>query len=319
MIVNPAGMVAVSSQRWACPDGGTVWTYALADPEPRQVSLSKAEWLSLVQGSEEYFAVVHHFEDGRVYLTAHSYQNIGQTISSIEVDRGSPALADASNIMPSRFSGETSVWTTLPGVYVIDAPDGPFLALIDWRQKTVQIQVLSWYRESYDTLYQGILGLTEVPGSTLLIFSFQRDSEPVIYDPSTRKILRKINLGGNTGAPQLYFRSKAHELWASDYDTMVRLDSRNWGMLDTLKLQVGEGGMVRSNIGKYYFCRDESLCVVARPHSEDVVGIDPITFTITLRAETGGQPEDVGLFRDNRVVARDLKTGRLLQGVLQPV
>jgi hypothetical protein len=125
-------------------------------------------------------------------------------------------------------------------------------------------------------------------------------------------------LEGRQGAPQLFFRRRAPELWASDYDTLIRLDSQSWKVLNSLKLQEAQAGM-NHNIGKYYFVPDESLCVVARPYSGDVVGIDANSFTISHRAETGGQPQEVALLGDNYVVARDLKTGRLLQSKLRPV
>src|SRR6266478_5223030 len=83
MIVNAAGTLALSSFRWV--DAGNIWSYTLGEPEARQNRLSDAKWLTLVQGTEDYFAVVHHFEDGRVRLTAHSYRNISETISSIQL------------------------------------------------------------------------------------------------------------------------------------------------------------------------------------------------------------------------------------------
>jgi len=316
MIVNAAGTVALSNFRWA--DAGNLWSYVLGEPEPKQSSLSDAKWLTLVPGTNDHFAVVHHYEDGKVRLTSHSFRNISEIISSIELQI-EDVESDNVEMAVSRFAGEGSAWSFLPKAYVIRPFEDTFLLLIDWRRKATQIQSPSWYRESYDTMYQGILNVTEIPGSSFLIFSMQRDSEPVVYEPSTRKIIKKLKLGGASGAPQLFFRRDAPELWTSDYDTLIRVDSRNWEVLNRLKLQEGRSGMVRSNIGKYCFGLDESLCLVARPHSGDVVGIDPNTFTVTLQVETGGQPEDVGLFRGGLAVARDLKTGQLLQGVLRPV
>jgi hypothetical protein len=316
MIVNAAGTLALSSFRWV--DAGNIWSYMLGEPEPKQNRLSDAKWLTLVQGTEDYFAAVHHFEDGRVQLTAHSYRNISETISSIELQI-EDVKSDNVEMTGSRFTEEGSAWSFLPRAYVVRPFEEAFLLLIDWSQKATQIQSPSWYKDSYDMMYQGILNVTEIPGSSLLIFSIQRDSEPVLFDPTTSKVVQKLALGDRRGNPQLYFRRTAPELWASDYDTLVRLDSHNWNLLSILKLQEGRNGMVRSNIGGYHFSPDESLCLVARPHSGDVLGIDPYTFTVTLRAETGGQPEDVGLLRGGLVVARDLKTGRLLQGTLQRI
>jgi len=84
-------------------------------------------------------------------------------------------------------------------------------------------------------------------------------------------------------------------------------------------LQEGGNGMERLFIGEYGFDKDESVCVVARPFSGDIVGIDPNSFKVILRAETKGQPLEVGILCDNRVISRDWKTGRLLQGILQRI
>jgi hypothetical protein len=315
MIVNASGTMALSNLRWT--DAGSLWAYEVGNPEPRQNRLSDAKWLTLVPGTDDHFAIVHHFEDGRVRLTSHSFRDISETISAIElriedVESGNVERAVA------RFTGEESAWSFLPRAYLIRPFEESLLLLVDWNLKATQIQPPFWYKESYDTIYQGILSVTEIPGSSSLIFSMQRDSGPVVYDPSARKIVRKLELGGASGAPQLFFRRDLPELWASDYDTIVRVDSRNWEVLGRLKLEEGQDGMVRTNIGKYYFGTDERLCLVARPHSGDVVGIDPSTFAVILRAQTGGQPEDVGLLSGGLAVARDLKTGQLLQGVLTP-
>jgi len=316
MIINAAGTLALSSFGWV--DAGSLWSYALGEPETKQNHLSDAKWLTLVRGAEDYFAVVHHFEDGRVRLTSHSYRNVSETISSIEL-----LIEDINSndvkVAVSRFTGEGSAWSFLPRAYVVRPFGEAFLLLIDWTHKATQLQSPSWYKGSYDTMYQAILSVTEVPGSSLLIFSIQRDSEPLLFDPTTSKIVQKLTLAHRRGNPQLYFRRMAPELWVSDYDTLVRLDSRNWNLLSTLRLQEGLNGVETSNIGEYYFSRDESLCLVARPHSGDVLAIDPNTFTVTLQVETGGQPEDVGLLRGGLAVARDLETGRLLLGTLRSV
>ncbi len=316
MIVNAAGTLALSNFRWI--DAGTLWSYGLGGPEPKQNRLSDAKWLTLVQGAEDYFAVVHHFEDGRVQLTAHSYRNISEVISTIELQIEDAKSHDV-EMAVSRFTGESLAWSFLPRAYVVRPFEEVFLLLIDWSRKTAQIQSPSWYKESYDTMYQGILNVTEIPDSSLLIFSIQRDSEPLLFDPSKRKIVQKLSLADRRGNPQLYFRRTAAELWASDYDTLIRLDSRNWDLLSTLKLEEGHDGMKTSNVGEYYFSPDESLCLVARPHSGDIVGIDSNTFTVTFQVEIGGQPQDVGLLRGGLAVARDLKTGRLLQGILRAI
>ena len=66
-------------------------------------------------------------------------------------------------------------------------------------------------------------------------------------------------------------------------------------------------------IGEFAFNAEGTLCAVARPFGKDVIGIDAKTFERTHVADTGGEPFEVALLRDNRVIARHLKTGELLR------
>lgn len=317
MIVNDSGTHGVSNLGWV--DKGSLWSYEFGAPEPRLVHLSEAKWLSLVPGTGEYFAAVHHAEDGRVRLTAHSHRNIDEIISCIEVHVGDIASNDLSTVLVPRFVGERLVWASLPKAYIVQPLEEPLLLLLDSTQNVARLQSLPWYKQSYDTLYQGILDATEVPGSSHVIISVQRDSEPILYDPASSKVVRKLKLAERFGNPKLFLRHRAPELWASDYDTLVKLDSGTWNVLNVLKLQEGKEGMARLNIGEYCFSPDESMCAVCRPHSGDVLGIDSDEFQVTHQAKLGAHPLDVGFFRDNHVIARDWKTGQPLLGVLHRV
>jgi hypothetical protein len=59
----------------------------------------------------------------------------------------------------------------------------------------------------------------------------QRSSRVVIYEPSRRAKVGEIELSGYSGNPALVFRS-ADELWADDYDMLMRLDAADWRKLD---------------------------------------------------------------------------------------
>jgi hypothetical protein len=317
MIINKAGTQAISNMGWI--DRGSLWSYMLGGSGPSQVRLSVAKWLSIVEGIEEHFAVVHHFEDGSIDITAHSFQDVTQVISCIELRKSESKSSHASSLGVSTFNGDSSVWSSLPKAYIFNSLEDAVLLLVEGGQKKVQIQSLPWYKEGFDLLYQGIVSVTKVPGVSLLVVSIQRDSEPVLYDPTSKKVIRKIKLAGRLGNPQLFFRRKVPELWASDYDSLLRLDIQSWNVLDVLKLQEPKGEMKKMNVGEYCFDIDEGYCVVARPYSGDVVGIDTNTFKIALRADTGGQPQEVGALRGGFVVARDLQTGQLLESTLKRV
>ena len=317
MIVNIAGTRAISNM--GSLDEGKLWSYGLGDPRPELLYLSDAKWISLIRGENDYFALIHQQEDKSLRVTAHSFANIAEIISSIELNIGDINAERPSEIAVSKIIGRTSVWSSLPKTYIIRSLTEPYLVLVNWNQQVGQIQPLPWYKESYDTMYQGLLEATDIPGSPLVTISVQRDSQPVLYDPVKNQIVRKLKLGDRRGNPQLFFRKTKSELWATDYDTLVRLNARDWSVLNILRLQEPKVGMERLFIGKYSFDFQESICAVARPFEGDVVGINPDTFAVTHRAVTGGQPQDVGLLSERHVVSRDWKTGQLMQGILEKV
>jgi hypothetical protein len=150
-----------------------------------------------------------------------------------------------------------------------------------------------------------------------LIISVQRDSSPVIYDPETRRKVGALTLAGNFGNPHLYFRRTAPELWADDYDTILKLDSESWRALKSTRVQHAAQGTAQF-IGQFAFDAEERVCAVPRPFSGDVVGLDPSTLEVRYRAEVAKQPLEVAVLGDLRVFARDWKTGELSTGMLRP-
>jgi hypothetical protein len=155
-----------------------------------------------------------------------------------------------------------------------------------------------------------------IPGNTALIISVQRDSCPVLYDPKERKVIQKLTLAGRHGNPKLRFRRTANEVWADDYDSLLRLDPQDWSVLNQIRLQGAATGTAQF-IGTFCFNKNETLCAVGRPFSGDVVALDTRTFKMTHKAVVGRQPLDVALLSDGRVFARDWKTGDLLKGRLK--
>jgi len=158
--------------------------------------------------------------------------------------------------------------------------------------------------------------VVEVSGEDKLIFSVQRDSNPVLYDLRERKVISKLSLANRLGNPTLRFRRRAHELWADDYDTLLRLDPSDWHVTDSLLLQGSISGS-RHFIGEFCFSQDESLCVVPRPFSGDVVALETTGFRITHICKLGQQPLVAALLTDGTVYGRDWKTGVPLKGRLK--
>lgn len=296
----------ISSLGWA--DKSSLWVLDTESEEVEQFPLSGASYLSLHPGKENHFSVVHHFDNNRLEISAHSAFTPEQHLANI-------TLTDSEQ----RFEGESSVWGHLQKAYVsyfVHQGESAFwLFLIDSVRQQVSFQQFEWYDNSYDQGYQGIIGVVEVPEQNLLLVSVQRDSHPVLYDPHQRRIIRKISLADRGGNPKLRFRSKANELWADDYDTLLKLNPNDWTVQQRKRLQNAEARTAQF-IGEFEFNRDESLCAVARPFSGDVIALDTRSFKIRYRCKTGGEPLEVALLKDGRVYARDWKTGSLLKGRL---
>lgn len=308
MIIDNAESLIVSSLGWI--DQGGIWVCETATEKTGRVSLSDAKAVSLHAGRDDHFAVLHHFDGRRIELTAHAFTSPERTLAKLTFADGASSL-----------EGEAQVWQYLPRAYAACyAPEGTAdfqLFIVERDGPSLTTRKLLWYDDSYDHGYQGICGVAQVPQRDLLIISVARNSRPVLYDPAKGNIERKLDLADRSGNPEFRFRSRAPEVWVSDYDHLVRLNTKDWSVLDAVCLQDAPGQNALF-IGEFAFNKGESLCAVARPYSNDVVGIDTTTFEQTHRAATGGDPIEVALPADNRVFTRDLKTGDLLTGEMKP-
>ena len=308
MLTDPRESCVVSSLAWV--DGGALWILDVASARSRLAPLSEAKHLTLHAGKSGHFAVVHHYDDDRLEITAHSFADPAAILS-----RGIVA-GDSRSI-----EGPLSPWSHLPRHYIAHlaqrARVGYALVSIDEAQGLV-LQKFERYDSAYDKGYQGIVGVAEVPDSHLLLIAVQRSSKVIVYDPQALRQVGSFVLCGRHGNPTLKFRSSAHELWAVDYDTITKVEPDSWGVLKSRRLQGASRGTAQF-IGSFSFDAHETLCAVARPFSGDIVGLDPKTLRTRYRAKLGGQPIEVALLGEHRVFARDWKSGSLLTGKLRRV
>jgi hypothetical protein len=309
MLRDARGTIAVSSLGWV--DHSSLWVFRVRDGVEGSVPLGDAKHLSLHAGDRDLFSVVHHHDGDRVEVTVHGFAEPHAALARAVVGPGEACLA-----------GDASSWAHVPTNYVAFYAGASWsdyaLIRIEPREATVRLQRFAWFTNDYDKDYQGIAGVVEVPGTDQLIVSVQRDSRPVLYDPVGRRKLGTVNLAGRGGNPTLFFRRHATELWADDYDTILKLEAGTWRLLKSRRLQpaaVGTGQF----IGRFWLDAEETTCVVARPFMRDVVALDTDTLRMRSRCSLDGQPlEAVGL-ADGLVVARDWKSGRLLRGRLHRV
>lgn len=304
MLTDPAERFVVSSLGWV--DGGALWILDVRSSQARVSEIGDAKYLSLHRGSAGHFAVAHHYDGDRLVITAHSFDAPSAVLSRVIISGES-----------RRFEGPFEPWSNVPRFYVayLVQPAWSDFALVCIDREEPTLQTFDWFDDSYDKGYQGVIGVTEIPNSGQLLVSVQRSSKVVLYDPVTRQKRGEVLLSGGHGNPALFFRTQVAELWADDYDTVVKVEPNTWRVVQSRRLQKAASGAAQF-IGQYSFDGAESLCAVARPFSGDIVGIDPGTLRTKYRAKVGSQPLEVALLHDRRVFARDWKTGNLLAAEL---
>ncbi len=235
-------------------------------------------------------------------------------ISSSILYRSGPTEAD----IRCDTTGDISVWAELPRYYSAFV-FGDYRLLLVHPQGTIHSQTFPWFTSAaYDKDYQGIVGVEGLKSSGTVIVCIQRDSNPVVYDPERKIVIRKLTLADRRGNPEFQLRATAAEYWASDYDTIVKLDSARLNVVTSTRLQPA-GEHSQQFIGDFRSPRADSICLVARPYSGDVIALDCATMTQTHRAALGRQPLDAALLADDKVIALDWKTGDFVSGSLAPI
>jgi len=308
MISNPERTVLVSSVGWV--DHDALWRFDVPAASPERLPLGTgARYLSLHSSGSGYFSVGHHSDGARAELTVHRFSDPMNVVARATVTTSECKMA-----------GDASAWQEVPLLYVEYLGFAPWkdFVLLKIAPSTGQIEVqrLEWYDDTYDKGYQGIIGVLELPGEDSALVSVQRSSELILHDLATGRKNGSIDLGGRGGNPILQSRNGGNEIWASDYDTLVVLERSEWRIVRSARLQGAVTG-TQQFIGDYSFTPDEQICVVARPFSGDVVGIDAATLKMWRSAKVGRQPLEVAALPGGEVVARDWKTGDLLRGRLE--
>jgi len=307
MLISPDSRLVVSHLGWV--DKASLWTYDVVKDSINSVPLGNAKYLSLYPCTDtNQFAVLHHFDGRLIRLTVHTFDNPAVPLCTIEHSSGG-----------SRVDGNQTVLQNAPRFYTAFYNPGSnsdyHLVSIDSTHSKIEVERFDWYNDSYDKDYQGIAGVIELPSGKLII-SVQRDSNPVVYDPKTKTVLRKLSLAGKYGNPRFRFAKHRKEIWADDYDTILKFDPDSLNRKAARGLQTMLQGTSQF-IGDWSFNGDESLCLVARPFSGDVVAISMEDLKTKYVAKTGQQPLEAVLLGDETVIGRDWQTGALLKGALK--
>ncbi len=302
MLVSPDHRLVVSNLGWV--DKAAIWTYDVANDQEALIPLGDAKYLSLFPCKDpSLFAALHHYDGSTIRLTVHSFQDPVAALCTAERSG-----------LTSTVQGDASILENAPTYYsaYFDPGSGAdfHLISIEASQAEIRAERFPWYGASYDKDYQGIVGVLELPSGNVIV-SVQRDSHPLLYDPRTKQVLGKLSLANRAGNPTLRLGARCRDLWADDYDTLLKLDAHSYKVKSARRLQMG------TFIGRWSFNQDESLCFVPRPFSGDVIAVSTRNLKPRYAASLGRQPLEAVSLNDSRIIARDWRTGQLLKGVLR--
>jgi hypothetical protein len=302
MIASPERTTVLSSLGWV--EGDAIWCFDAGSGRVRTIPQNTgARHTSLHTSNSERFVAVHHFDGSRFLASVSLFSAPEITVSAASYENGRTHL-----------SGNPAAWQGLPQLYVAHLAGGwNDYVLIRIESGHIHIQRLEWYDSSYDKGYQAVFDVIALPDPRYALMSVSRSSELIVHDLETGRAHQKITLGAQHGNPRLAVRGD--ELWATDYDTLVVVDTQSWRVLRKKRLQ-GAAAAAGQFIGDFSFSPDGTCCV-ARPYSGDVVALDD-RLKIVRSVKLGRQPQEAIELPNGDVIARDWKTGDLLRGRMEP-
>ena len=267
MIFDQNARLLVDNMGWV--DRGALWVYDVAKQKEKLIRIAEAGFLSLQAGEHEFFRVIHGDGADRAISV--------RRIAEPEVELTSVRFYDDEPV----FAGEIEFWKSVDSAALEPAGTGKQLLRIDAAHGQVTELDLSWFTNAnYDLGYQGLVGCLTLPGSHLVVVSVQRSSRLIVIDTRKNQPAVQIELAGRGGNPAMRIRS-ASDFLADDYDTLCRVDLKTMSVVAKEKLQTGS-----TFIGEYHLNAD-GTCLVARPHSGDVVLVDSERFKELSRAARG--------------------------------
>lgn len=306
MILNSSETKIVASCGWV--EKSSLLVICPRERKEERLKIGEAGYIGLKKLPQDYFLAIQHYPGEYVVLSIHSFQNPAEILAEV--------IATSRNL---KFRGDDSLWKLAPKYYVgglNDESEGRAYRLIEMNRERKEelFPDLEWWDKSYDKMYQGVIDVIEIPNTDYLLFSVQRDSEPVLYDISGKKVTKKIKLAGRRGNPIFTFRNNQKELWCIDYDTLVKIRLSDWKILAKKRMQGSILQMDMLFVGDFSFTADEKYCAVARPYSRDLVLLRCDPLKVVANCGSRFQPLSVAVLSNLDYVARNWKTGQVEYG-----
>jgi hypothetical protein len=305
MICDSKLKYAVSNLGWI--DKGSLWIYNSSEDNFKTFFLSDSKYLSIFEGSDDYFAICHNYENSLFEISIHHFSQPDKILCKLTIDNSKTDI-----------NGDVDLIKYIPNYYVAGFTlNGEYKThLISIQDKTIKIDdsKIEWFNNgNFDFGYQGLLSVTEYNDE--LLFCVQRDGRIYRVNKESNQLVSKINLAMQFGNPKITFNRDKSILITDDYDILLNINPLNWKIEKHVKFQVGFNGASQF-IGSYNFNKMNNLITLARPFSSDVIMIDK-NFSIKYYCKIGRQPLESVVLDKNRVIARDWKTGDLLIGKMK--
>ena len=296
-------------------DGHKLWQHDI--PSGRQEPLSlriEAPVVQVYSSGHGHFSVGHYFASQRFEVTVHDFTEPSEVKARAVLDPGG-----------NKLEGDITSWSEVPLVNVVEYFHGPRIGSYFFEIRPdcgqVQLQRIEWYDDSYDKGYENINSVLRLGREALAVVSVTRRSELILHDLNTGGKVGTVPLPGGVagGARPLLLHNAEQEIWTVNYDTMVVVRRSDWQILRSSRLQLTDSPRSRLFVGDFSFAPDEELCVVARPYSGDILGLDVSTLEVKYVAKLGQQPLNVVALPGREVLAFDWRTEALLRGKLRPL
>lgn len=292
MIVSDDGTTVLASHRGALlqfdPDTATAETAVPAT----------SAMMRLVTGRRGVFAMLHQeFATPAVRrITAHPHAEPGAVIASLTI----------SDDLVVSGEGDGQVWTNLPGTFDLVHPY--LLNLTPASARILRIPGLPGESDDPDDPYRFV-----VAPQAVIVSTSRSGGRFVVYDIGDGTLLADLELG--YGPPT--YRFLGTQLWLGHTDTIFRIDTTTWSLIDAMRLRSGPGD---STISTMEFSPSGDQCVVAfasrtpvpllqpyrlAPVSGTLLVIDTASFEVTATTTTERWVDELAVLIDGRVITRE--------------
>ena len=246
-----------------------------------QVSLD-VDVVSYFEGESGNFLIVESQDTSTVSCSVRSIADPVHAVASGAFDGSDWA-----------FSGESQAWATVPEYLMIpgDGKRRHLLRIADGAKP--------------DPLeHLGVIdAVCPVPHSRLVVLS--GEAHLTVWDPVGRRAGAHLRLVAGTELPEMRFRNTGSELWVNDGSSLLKLETKNWEIVDAAGFGDEPGSdqeprEVVPSIVRWVFDEAQQTCGVIQAGEPRILLIDAASMLPLETLQFAFQPADV-LVRGRRV------------------